>query len=65
LGEEEGKKMGCQKLNPHWVATLMGYPPLWCEIGRKFTTASANSKATATPLSRKSPKSSPEQSESK
>lgn len=49
LGEEEGKKMGFQKLNPHWVATLMGYPPLWCELGRKSTTASASSRATATP----------------
>lgn len=45
------------KLNPHWVATLMGYPPLWCELGEKFTTGSRNSKATATPSSRKSPQS--------
>ena len=37
------------KLNPHWVMTLMGYPPLWVELGRKFTTASRNSKAQATP----------------
>lgn len=36
------------KLNPHWVFCLMGYPPLWAEIGRKFTTASRNSKRQAT-----------------
>jgi hypothetical protein len=52
------------KLNPHWVACLMGYPPLWCELGRKFTTASANSKGTGTPSSRKSRKSLPAQSSS-
>jgi len=45
------------KLNPHWVSCLMGYPPLWCELGRKFTTALGNSKATATPSSHKSRKS--------
>jgi hypothetical protein len=33
-------KQGSGKLNPHWVFCLMGYPPLWAEIGRKFTTAS-------------------------
>jgi hypothetical protein len=32
------------KLNPHWVYCLMGYPPLWAEIGRKFTTGLRNSK---------------------
>ena len=37
------------KLNPHWVMTLMGYPPLWAELGRKFTTESRNSKARAIP----------------
>ena len=26
LGKEEGKKMGCQSLNPYWVEWLMGYP---------------------------------------
>ena len=36
LGEEDGKKMGCQKLNPHWVFCLMGYPPLWAELGRRW-----------------------------
>ncbi|MEI6413884.1 MAG: hypothetical protein WCP34_06420 [Pseudomonadota bacterium] len=36
------------KLNPHWVFCLMGYPPLWAELGRKFTTASRNSKPPAT-----------------
>lgn len=30
------KEMGTGKLNPHWVAALMGYPPLWAEIGRRF-----------------------------
>lgn len=29
LGEEEGKKMGCGKLNPRWVETLMGLPIGW------------------------------------
>ena len=37
------------KLNPHWVFCLMGYPPLWAEIGRKFTTGSRSSKRQATP----------------
>jgi len=36
------------KLNPHWVFCLMGYPPLWAELGRKFTTASRSSKRQAT-----------------
>jgi hypothetical protein len=48
LGDVEGRKMGCQKLNPHWVFCLMGYPPLWAELGRKFTTASRSSKRQAT-----------------
>jgi hypothetical protein len=42
-----GKATG--KLNPHWVFALMGYPPLWAELGQKFTTASRNSKPRATP----------------
>lgn len=29
---------GRGKLNPHWVMCLMGYPPLWAELGRKFQT---------------------------
>lgn len=37
------------KLNPQFVWILMGYPPLWAEIGLKFTTASRNSKRPATP----------------
>lgn len=49
------------KLNPHWVACLMGYPPLWAEIGKKFVkpamqkrirqsqTELASLKASATP----------------
>jgi hypothetical protein len=37
------------KLNPHWVFCLMGYPPLWAEIGRKFTTGARSSKRQATP----------------
>jgi hypothetical protein len=36
------------KLNPHWVFCLMGYPPLWAELGRKFTTGSRSSKRQAT-----------------
>ena len=43
LGEEEGKKLGCQSLNPYWVEWLMGYP-----IG--FTAL----EALVTPSSRKS-----------
>jgi hypothetical protein len=44
--QTEGRQNG--KLNPHWVFTLMGYPPLWAEIGHKFTTESRNSKRPAT-----------------
>lgn len=43
------------KLNPQWVSCLMGYPPLWAELGRKFKIATRNSKATETPSSHKSP----------
>jgi hypothetical protein len=59
---EEGRQMCTAKLNPHWVMTLMGYPPLWAELGRKFITASRNSKAQATPSCPKSPPSSSTQS---
>jgi hypothetical protein len=55
---KDGKILNQQaggKLNPHWVMTLMGYPPLWAELGRKFTTGSRNSKAQETPSCRKSP----------
>ena len=50
------------KLNPHWVATLMGYPAIWCELGRKFITVSSSLKATATPSSRSARPSSSNQS---
>ncbi len=36
---KDGKILNQQvggKLNPHWVSTLMGYPPLWAELGEKF-----------------------------
>jgi hypothetical protein len=46
-------KQGSGKLNPHWVFCLMGYPPLWAEIGRKFTTGSRSSKRQETQLSQK------------
>jgi hypothetical protein len=59
---EEGRQMCTAKLNPHWVMTLMGYPPLWAELGRKFTTASRNSKAQATPSCQSVPPSSSTQS---
>lgn len=61
-GRVQQTKQSDAKLNPHWVACLMGYPPLWCEIGQKFTTVSRNSKATATPSSRRARKSLPAQS---
>jgi hypothetical protein len=32
LGEEEGKKMGCQTLNPNWVEWLMGWPIGWTDL---------------------------------
>ena len=50
------------KLNPHWVATLMGYPAIWCELGRKFTTGSRNLRRMEIALSRKSQQSSSNQS---
>ena len=45
LGKEEGKKMGCQSLNPYWVEWLMGYPIGFTDLGDS-----------AMPLSRKLPK---------
>lgn len=42
----DGSRQG--QLNPHWVFCLMGYPPLWAELGRKFTTGSRSSKRQAT-----------------
>jgi hypothetical protein len=38
LGEEEGKKMGCQSLNPNWVEWLMGWPIGWTDL-RPLATA--------------------------
>ena len=32
LGETEGRKMGCQSLNPYWVEWLMGYPIGWTDL---------------------------------
>jgi len=32
LGKEEGKKMGCQSLNPYWVEWLMGWPLGWTDL---------------------------------
>ena len=32
LGEEEGKKMGCQSLNPNWVEWLMQWPIEWTDL---------------------------------
>lgn len=49
LPTRNGKVVGSAKLNPHWVMCLMGYPPLWAEIGRKFTTGSRNSRVPETP----------------
>jgi DNA (cytosine-5)-methyltransferase 1 len=45
LGEEEGKQIGCQSINPYWVEWLMGYPLGWTDC-----------EDSATPLSRKSRK---------
>lgn len=43
LGEEEGKKMGCQSLNPYWVEWLMGYPLGWTDLGDSGTRSSRKS----------------------
>ena len=32
LGKKEGKKMGCQSLNPFWVEWLMGWPLGWTDL---------------------------------
>jgi len=34
LGKEEGKKMGCQSLNPFWVEWLMCWPIGWTSLER-------------------------------
>lgn len=58
LNDQTKAMQGSGKLNPHWVFALMGYPPLWAEIGHKFTTASRNSRRPETQLFPKSPPSS-------
>jgi len=40
LGEEEGKKMGSQSLNPYWVEWLMGYPIGWTDLELSETPSS-------------------------
>jgi len=37
LGKEEGKKMGCQSLNPYWVEWLMGWPLGWTVLDAAAT----------------------------
>lgn len=37
LGKEEGKKMGCQSLNPNWVEWLMGFPLGWTDLDASET----------------------------
>ena len=32
FGKEEGKKLGCQSLNPSWVEWLMGWPIGWTDL---------------------------------
>jgi hypothetical protein len=44
LGEEEGKKLGCQSLNPYWVEWLMGYPLGWTDLGGSATRSSRKSR---------------------
>ena len=43
LGEEEGKKLGCQSLNPYWVEWLMGFPLGWTVCEDSATPASRKS----------------------
>jgi hypothetical protein len=38
LGKEEGKKLGCQSLNPSWVEWLMAWPIGWTD-SRPLATA--------------------------
>jgi len=44
LGEEEGKKLGCQSLNPYWVEWLMGYPIGWTDLRDSATPSSRKSR---------------------
>ncbi len=44
LGKEEGKKMGCQSLNPYWVEWLMGYPLGWTDCADSETPSSRKSR---------------------
>jgi len=44
LGKEEGKKLGCQSLNPYWVEWLMGYPIGWTDLEDSATPSSLKSR---------------------
>lgn len=43
LGKEEGKKLGCQSLNPYWVEWLMGFPLGWTDCRASATRSSRKS----------------------
>ena len=43
LGKEEGKKLGCQSLNPYWVEWLMGFPLGWTDLDASETPSSHKS----------------------
>ena len=42
LGKEDGKKMGCQSLNPYWVEWLQGFPLGWTDLSASETPSSPN-----------------------
>ena len=44
LGYEEGKKLGCQSLNPYWVEWLMGFPLGWTVLDASETPSSRRSR---------------------
>lgn len=44
LGKEEGKKLGCQSLNPYWVEWLMGFPLGWTALDALVTPSSRKSR---------------------